>query len=88
MDYMQKDYISEIVELVHARKSTASLLEALESYHENDIAEALEVLTKEERIALYTALGIERVSEVFAYLEDATEYFEEIELEKEVFENA
>ena len=89
MDYMQKDYISEIVELVHARKSTASLLEALESYHENDIAEALEFLTKEERIALYTALGIERVSEVFAYLEDATEYFEEIELEKaaEIIEN-
>ncbi len=89
MDYKQNDYISEIVELVHARKSSASLLEALESYHENDIAEALEFLTKEERIALYTALGIERVSEVFAYLEDATEYFEEIELEKaaEIIEN-
>ena len=89
MDYMQKDYISEIVELVHTRKSTTSLLEALESYHENDIAEALEFLTKEERIALYSALGIERVSEVFAYLEDATEYFEEIELKKaaEIIEN-
>lgn len=89
MDYMQKDYIGEIVELVHTRKSSESLLEALESYHENDIAEALEFLTKEERIALYSALGIERVSEVFAYLEDATEYFEEIELEKaaEIIEN-
>lgn len=89
MDYKQKDYIREIVELVHTRKNFESLLEALESYHENDIAEALEFLTKEERIALYTALGIERVSEVFAYLEDATEYFEEIELEKaaEIIEN-
>ena len=78
MDFKQNDYSSEIVELVHATKDAGSLLEALESYHENDIAEALEFLTREERMALYTALGIERVSEVFAYLEDATEYFEEI----------
>ena len=89
MDFLQNDYISEIVELVRERKDTQSLLEALESYHENDIAEALESLTREERIALYTAMGVERVSEVFAYLEDATAYFEEIELEKaaEIIEN-
>lgn len=89
MDFKQMDYINEIITLVHEREDAKSLLEALESYHENDIAEALEFLTKEERIAVYTALGIERVSEVFAYLEDATAYFEEIELEKaaEIIEN-
>lgn len=89
MDFKQNDYISEIVALIHERSDTQNLLEALESYHENDIAEALELLSKEERIALYNALGIERVSEIFAYLEDASSYFEEIELEKvaEIIEN-
>ena len=29
MDFMQKDYISEIVELVHEQKNPVSLLEAL-----------------------------------------------------------
>ena len=64
-------------------------LDMLEEYHENDIAEALEFLTKEERKALYDAWGIERVSEIFAYLEDATIYFEELGLETaaEIIEN-
>ena len=89
MDFMQNEYISEIIRLVRETKSPQLLLEELESYHENDIAEALEFLTKEERIALYNALGVERVSDVFAYLEDATSYFEEIELKKaaEIIEN-
>jgi len=46
-------------------------------------------LTQEERMALYSAWGIERVSEIFAYLEDATIYFEEMGLETaaEIIEN-
>ena len=89
MDLKQKSYVEEIVALVHEIKDVQKLLDMLEEYHENDIAEALEFLTKEERTALYNAWGIERVSEIFAYLEDATIYFEELGLETaaEIIEN-
>ena len=82
MDLKQKGYIREIIKLIRETKSASELLEALENYHENDIAEALEFLSKDERISLYSILGIERVSEIFSYLEDATLYFEEMELQK------
>ena len=89
MDGKQKSYVEEIVALIHEIKDIQKLLDMLEEYHENDIAEALEFLTKEERKALYDAWGIERVSEIFAYLEDATIYFEEMGLETaaEIIEN-
>ena len=89
MDVKQKDYVEEIVTLIHEIKDIQKLLDMLEEYHENDIAEALEFLTQEERMALYSAWGIERVSEIFAYLEDATIYFEEMGLETaaEIIEN-
>ncbi|MFW5633225.1 MAG: magnesium transporter, partial [Acetivibrio ethanolgignens] len=56
------------------------LLKQLERYHENDIAEALELLTGEERKRLYRILGPERISEIFSYLDDASSYLEEMEL--------
>lgn len=52
----------------------------LERYHENDIAEALELLTSDERKNLYKVLGVERTSEIFSYLDDAGIYLEEMEL--------
>ena len=70
MDFNQNIYVDEIIQLIRATSDTEMLLEALENYHENDIAESLEFLSKEERIALYSVLGIEWVSEIFAYLED------------------
>lgn len=89
MDFKQTNYVEEIVNWIHETKEIEKLLELLEEYHENDIAEALEVLTKEERVALYSAWGTERTSEILAYLEDAAPYFEELELETaaEIIEN-
>lgn len=89
MDFKQNSYVEEIVKLIHETKDVESLLDVLESYHENDIADALEFLDKEERVALYAALGTERVSEIFAYLEDAALYLEELGLETaaEIIEN-
>lgn len=89
MDFKQTNYVEEIVDIIHETKNIEKLLEHLEEYHENDIADALEFLTKEERVALYTAWGPERTSEILAYLEDAAPYFEEVGLEKaaEIIEN-
>lgn len=89
MEAKQRGYVSEIVKLVQEVRDTEVLAEVLENYHENDIAEALEVLSREERIGLYSVLGIEYISEIFAYLEDATPYFDEMGLERavEIIEN-
>ena len=89
MDSIQNFYVEEIVEVIRETKNIDELLELLSDYHENDIAEALEFLTKEEREELYEAWGTERVSEIFAYLEDAAPYIEELELETaaEIIEN-
>lgn len=89
MNAMHTNYVEEIVSLIKSSQDSGIFLEIYETYHDNDIAEALEFLTSDERTALYDALGAERTSEIFAYLEDATPYFEEIKLEDaaEIIEN-
>ncbi|MBR3494910.1 MAG: magnesium transporter [Clostridia bacterium] len=52
--------------------------EKLADYHYNDIADVLEKLTPEERKSLYRLLGAEEVSEIFAYLDDASDFIEEL----------
>ena len=80
----EKDYAEELVYIIRKNlqeKKPQELLEKLSDYHENDIAEALTRLTVEERRALYPILGVERVAEIFAYLdEDEQEYFKELSI--------
>ncbi len=78
---VKSGYAEEIVSLIHQPMSDAELLEKLENYHENDIAEALELLTKEERKNLYRILGADRTSEIFSYLDDAEGYLKELGIE-------
>ncbi|MFW5650408.1 MAG: magnesium transporter [Acetivibrio ethanolgignens] len=77
---MKESYVQEIIDLIRRERREEELLEQLERYHENDIAEALELLTGEERKRLYRILGPERISEIFSYLDDASSYLEEMEL--------
>ena len=84
IDGMEMTYVHEIVSLIQSQMETSRLLEELDDYHENDIAEALEYLTEHERKNLYQLLGPERISEIFAFLDDASAYLEEMQLEKAV----
>lgn len=77
---MKESYVQEIIDLIRRERKEEGLLKQLERYHENDIAEALELLTGEERKRLYRILGPERISEIFSYLDDASSYLEEMEL--------
>lgn len=79
---MRSDYREEIVRLIRKKTADAEILAKLDKYHENDIAEALELLTPEERKNLYGILGSDRVSEIFAYLDDAGNYLKELEPER------
>ncbi len=76
------DYATEIAEVIRSEAPTEQIREQLNDYHENDIADALEELTTEERKRLYAILGAEATSDVFAYLEeDVGAYLEELDTE-------
>ena len=78
----KRDYEEELLQLLQSNEPPEQLKHDLGTYHENDIAAVLPKLTKEERLRLYKVLGVDTVSEIFAYLDDVEEYIEELDSEK------
>ena len=78
----QKNYVQEILEIIHSGLPQAELAEKLSDYHENDLADALTALTPDGRQKLYQALGVETVAEIFSYLDDAEPYLKELPPER------
>ena len=76
-------YVEELIAIIRGNLSREELIDRLFDYHDNDIAEALELLTAEERKRLYSALGAERVAEIFAYLDDGDIYLRELSLKQQ-----
>ena len=77
-----RDYTEELTRLIRSRRPIGELREALDDYHDSDIAETLAQLTEGERKRLYRILGIDRMSDVFAYLDDVGTYIEELDAER------
>ena len=75
---MQKNYVQEILHIIHSGMPRAEMAEKLLDYHEKDLADALEALTPEERHSLYPILGEDEVAEVFSYLDDTEPYLKEL----------
>ncbi len=88
-DLLEDNKTQEIIDLLRSNIDAEQLIEALDDYHENDIAEAYEELEPEDRQRLYGILGAERLSEIFPYIEDVGEYLTEITPEQaaDVLEN-
>ena len=88
-ELLEENITSEIIDLLRSNLSAEELMEALDDYHENDIAEAYESLDTEDRKRLFGILGAERLSEIFPYIEDVGEYLTEITPEQaaDVLEN-
>lgn len=78
----KKNYVQEILDIIHSGLPQAELAEKLSDYHENDLADALTALTPEERQKVYTALGVDTVAEIFSYLDDAEPYLKELDPER------
>ena len=76
--YEKPAYAEEIAEIIKSSESLKDLKERLFDYHENDIADALPLLTSTERKKLYRSIGMEQTSEIFTYLDDASFYLEEV----------
>lgn len=75
------DYQQELIDIIRGNEPPQQKKEHLADYHYNDIAAVLEFLTPDERRSVYRLLGAEEVSEIFAYLEDASAYLEELSVD-------
>ncbi len=78
----ETQFIQEIVAVFRSGLSRDQLLEKLHDYHENDIAQALTFLDKEERIKLYQLFDTEWLSEIVTYWDEPEKYISEIGMEK------
>lgn len=74
----EQDYVNELVQLIRTTKDESQLPELLSDYHEKDLAEAITLLTPQERRHLYPILGAQTVAEIFSYLDDAEPYMAEL----------
>ena len=77
----EKKYVQELVDIIRSGLPENELVERISDYHDNDIADALTKLDKEERVKVYYAMGAERMAEIFAYLDDAEDYLRELPME-------
>lgn len=75
------DYEAELINIIRSDEPALVKKEKFNDYHENDIASVLEELDVNERRTLYSLLGVEKVSEIFAYLDDPEEFIEELDAE-------
>lgn len=75
------NYAEELLQIIRSDEPSLNKLDRLDDYHENDIAAALEDLESEERSRLYALLGVDKVSDIFSYIDDPAEYIEELEPE-------
>lgn len=70
--------INELLNVLRSGVSDEVLREKLSDYHAGDVADALELLSPEERKRVYSALGEELISDVFSYVEEPDELIEEL----------
>ena len=78
----EKNYVQELVDIIRSGLPENELVDRISDYHDNDIADALTKLDKEERVKVYYAMGAERMAEIFAYLDDAEDYLRELPMER------
>ena len=75
---MKELIISELRETLKGTLSPRAVQDRLMNCHESDIAQALEVLTKDERARLYVLLTPDRLAEVLSYTEERDRFIGEL----------
>lgn len=88
---IKPDYVREIIDVIRSNASPKAMREHLEDYHENDIADVLELLSIAERKKLYRILDASMLSNILEYAKehDAGIYLDEMDINKaaKVIEN-
>ncbi len=82
LEIEDRNYRSDILEIIRSGCSDEELKVKLDEYHDNDIASVLEELSEKENDRLLRALDSEAMSEIVAHLEDAGEYLSELDADE------
>lgn len=75
-------YAERIVNAVKLSCSMEEMSNKLKDYHDNDIAQSFEFLNRAERNLLYSALDAKWLAEIISYIDNPSQYIEEIEIDK------
>lgn len=78
------DYRSEIAALLRSNLTPLPLKERIQSYHERDIAAALQLFSAEERSRFYNVLDAQILASALEYCEDANLYLSELSMRRRV----
>lgn len=78
------DYAAEITEIIRSDKTDEELFELLDDYHDNDLADAMELMSPEERSRFYKVLPADVVADIYERLEqdEVEEYLGELSDER------
>ena len=71
-----------IVKILKSNLSIQTKKKKLKNYHDGDIADALALLSKEERFKAYELFGVEKTAEIFSYFDNPEDYIEELKADK------
>lgn len=84
MEKRVQDYTREIFKIIRSNTSPTVMVDRLEDFHENDLADALPGLTAAERCKLYRVLDTDMLSDILEYTqeEDAARYLDEMDVKK------
>ena len=81
---LKPDYESEIIKIIRGNYSPKAAQTRLEDYHGNDIAQAMDALSLQERKKLYRICSVSMLAEAFEHLEEdeADRFFGEMDIKK------
>ena len=68
----------ELLRLLSDGSSDQAIRDFLDDYHDNDIAEALTQVDEDQRKRVYRILGVESTAEVLTYMDNVSDYLEEL----------
>ncbi|SFG79970.1 magnesium transporter [Lachnospiraceae bacterium C7] len=77
-----ESYVNEILSIVQNSLSPTIMLQQLNQYHENDIADALLEMNSNERRRIYRILDFDTLADIFGYLDESIvcQYLSELDL--------
>lgn len=80
--FSRRDFKQEILDILRSSETVSVIKEKIRDYHDNDIASALEEMSKEERRRFYQIFSDDEISDIFAYLDNVEDFIEELDAEK------
>lgn len=76
------DYKTEIMQILRSNFTPKIMRERILDYHENDIAAAMELMSRDERKRFYSILDTITLARIFEYSEQRNEFVSELSIRK------